>query len=96
MTEIPIIDLLSLVWFVALWAIYTWHADIRVRRVHSLRAVMHTYREQWMQQMLTRDNRVVDVNIMRNLLQGVAFFASTTLLILAGLLTVLGSTDKAI
>ena len=96
MADIPVIDLLSLAWFVALWAIYTWHADIRVRRVQSLRAVMHVYREQWMQQMLTRDNRVVDVNIMRNLLQGVAFFASTTLLILAGLLTVLGSTDKAI
>jgi uncharacterized membrane protein len=74
---------------------YTCHADTRVRRVHSLRAVMHAYREQWMQQMLVRDNRVVDVNILRNLLQGVAFFASATLLILAGLLTILGSTDKA-
>ena len=46
--------------------------------------------------MLRRDNRVVDVNIIRNLLHGVAFFASATLLILAGLLTILGSTDKAI
>ena len=96
MTEIPVIDLLSLAWFVAVWVIYTWHADIRVRRVHSLRAVMHAYREQWMQQMLVRDNRVVDVNILRNLLQGVAFFASATLLVLAGLLTILGSTDRAI
>lgn len=96
MTEIPIIDLLSLAWFAAAWVIYTWHADVRLRRVHSLRAVMHAYRVQWMQQMLLRDNRVVDVNILRNLLQGVAFFASATLLILAGLLTILGSTDKAI
>jgi uncharacterized membrane protein len=96
MTEIPFIDLLSLAWFAVVWVIYTWHADIRVRRVHSLRAVMHAYRVQWMQQMLARDNRVADVNILRNLLQGVAFFASATLLVLAGLLTILGSTDKAI
>ncbi len=96
MREIPFSDIISLVWFVALWAGYTGYADRQARRVHSLRAVMHAYREQWMQQMLMRDNRVVDVNILRNLLQGVAFFASATLLILAGLLTILGSTDRAI
>lgn len=94
--DIPAGDLVSLAWFVALWVGYTWYADRHARRLNSLRSVMHAYREQWMQQMLLRDNRVVDVNIMRNLLQGVAFFASATLLILAGLLTVLGSTDKAI
>jgi uncharacterized membrane protein len=94
--DIPAGDLVSLVWFVALWVGYTWYADRHARRVYSLRSVMHDYREKWMQQMLTRDNRVVDVNIMRNLLQSVAFFASATLLVLAGLLTVLGSTDKAI
>jgi uncharacterized membrane protein len=96
MTEIPFIDQLSLAWFVAVWAGYTWYTDRYARRSQSLRAVMHAYREQWMQQMLVRDNRVMDVNILRNLLQGVAFFASATLLVLAGLLTILGSTDKAI
>ncbi len=94
--EIPASDLVGLVWFVVLWVGYTWYADRHARRLYSLRTVMHDYREKWMQQMLTRDNRVVDVNIMRNLLQSVAFFASATLLILAGLLTVMGSTDKAI
>jgi len=96
MADLPAIDLASLVWFVTLWAGYTWYADRNARRVYSLRSVMHGYREKWMQQMLIRDNRVVDVNILRNLLQGVAFFASATLLILAGLMTILGSTDKAI
>jgi uncharacterized membrane protein len=96
MIDIPVSDLLSLVWFVVLWIGYTVYADRHARRARSLRAVMHTYREQWMQQMLLRDNRVADVNILRNLLQGVAFFASATLLVLAGLLTILGSTDRAI
>jgi len=96
MIDIPVSDLLSLAWFFMVWIGYTVYADRHARRARSLRAVMHAYREQWMQQMLLRDNRVVDVNILRNLLQGVSFFASATLLILAGLLTILGSTDRAI
>lgn len=96
MIDLPVSDLLSLVWFVIVWVGYTVYADRHARRAQSLRAVMHAYREQWMREMLLRDNRVVDVNILRNLLQGVAFFASATLLVLAGLLTILGSTDRAI
>lgn len=96
MREIPVSDIVGLVWFVVIWTGYTWYADRHARRARSLRAVMHAYRTAWMQQMLLRDNRVVDVNILRNLLQSVAFFASATLLVLAGLLTILGSTDRAI
>lgn len=96
MPQVPLIDMLSLTWFVLLWAGYTAYADRRARPARSLRAVMHGYRVQWMQQMLLRDNRVADVNIVRNLLAGVSFFASTTLLILAGVVTVLGSTDQVI
>lgn len=96
MSEIPAADILSLAWFAAVWVGYTWYADRGPWRKHSLRAVMHTHREEWMRQMVLRDNRVADVNIMRNLLQGVSFFASTTLLILAGLLTILGASDRGI
>ncbi len=96
MDQILFADLLALLWFFVVWIAYTWYADRYAHRKPSLRAVMHDYRYEWMQQMLKRDNRVVDVNILRNLLHGVAFFASATLLILAGLLTILGSTDKAI
>src|SRR3989304_1630463 len=74
----------------------TWYADRGPQRARSLRAVMHTHRYEWMRRMLERDNRIVDANILGNLLQSVSFFASTTLLILAGLVTILGSTDKAI
>lgn len=96
MRSIPLSDIVSLVWFVAVWVGYTWYADRHARRTHSLRAVMHAYRQVWMQQMLLRDNRMTDVNILNNLLQGVVFFASTTLLILAGLVTILGYSDRAI
>src|SRR3972149_4576233 len=96
MFDIPTADVLSLAWFVVIWVGYTWYADRGAWRQRSLRAVMHAHREEWMRQMVLRDNRVADVNILRNLLQSVSFFASTTLLIMVGLLTILGSSDRAI
>lgn len=96
MFDIPTADILSLTWFIVVWVGYTWYADRGPWRKHSLRAVMHTHREEWMRQMVLRDNRVADVNILRNLLQSVSFFASTTLLILAGLMATLGASDRGI
>ncbi len=96
MPQIPVSDLVSLVWFLVVWIGYTLFADGGRSRAHSLRAVMHAHRLRWMLQMLQRQNRMVDTNILGNLLRGVSFFASTTLLILAGLVTILGATDKAI
>lgn len=96
MITIPASDYLSLGWFFVLWFAYTIYADRYATRTHSLRAVMHAHRVAWMQQMLLRDNRMTDVNILRNLLQGVAFFASTTLLVVAGVVTVLASGDRGI
>ena len=96
MVGIPAADILSLMWFVTIWVGYTWYADRGAWHKRSLRAVMHAHREEWMRQMVLRDNRVADVNILRNLLQSVSFFASTTLLILAGLLAILGASDRGI
>lgn len=96
MTPVPAIDIVGLVWFFSTWMGYTWYADRYSGRERSLRAAMHHHRLAWMRQMLNRDNRLVDANILGNLAQNVSFFASTTLIILAGLMTLLGASDKAI
>ena len=62
----------------------------------NLIGTMSAQREAWMRQMLGRDNRMVDIQILRNLTRTGTFFASTSILILAGLATILGATDKAI
>ena len=61
-----------------------------------LASLLHKYRHQWMLRMLTREMRIADNAAIANLEKSVAFFASTTMLILAGLMTILGSTEKAI
>jgi uncharacterized membrane protein len=61
-----------------------------------LASLLHKYRHEWMLRMLTREMRIADNAAIANLEKSVAFFASTTMLILAGLMTILGSTEKAI
>lgn len=50
----------------------------------------------WMHRVLARDVRIGDVTALGILQRNVTFFASTTMFILAGLLTVLGATDQVI
>lgn len=96
MHEVPLSDLVSLVWFAVLWVGYTWYTDRGQPRTHSLRGSMHRNRYLWMTRILQRENRIMDAQILAQLGQGASFFASTTLLILVGLFTVLGALDEAV
>jgi uncharacterized membrane protein len=57
-------------------------------------AAMRRYRHEWFTRILDRDNRIGDVVALSNLLTGGTFFASTSLLILSGLIAMLGTTDQ--
>lgn len=96
MHQIDYIDLSAFVWFLACWIGYTLYSDYGAAKGNNLVGAMARQRRQWMRMMLGRDNRMVDLQIVRNLNRIAAFFASTSMLILAGLVTVLGSTDKAV
>lgn len=96
MHEVPLSDLISLFWFAVLWVGYTWYTDHGRPRAHSLRGSMHRNRYLWMTRILQRENRIMDGQILAQLGQGASFFASTTLLILVGLFTVLGALDEAV
>ena len=41
-----------------------------------------------------RDLRIIDTNILGNLLQGVSFFSSTTIFVIGGLMAMMGVTDQ--
>jgi uncharacterized membrane protein len=94
LSDTSLADLLAPVWFVLCWLGYTYYADgERPRR--NLTRVMHTYRIVWARQMLERDNRMVDTQIIANLMRSGSFFASTSMFILAGLIAVLGARQQA-
>ncbi|MEY3038662.1 MAG: hypothetical protein RL143_1229 [Pseudomonadota bacterium] len=89
-------DLLALIWFAACYMGYQIYAKRRSYQVTCLASVMHLYRREWMNSMLKRDVRVADTTTVANLERGVTFFASTTMLVLAGLMTLLSRSDTAI
>ena len=94
LADTSLADLLAPVWFLACWVGYTLYAD-RLHGRRNLTQTMHAYRCLWVQRMLARDNRIVDAQILSNLMSGVSFFASTTMFILAGLIAVLGARKDA-
>jgi uncharacterized membrane protein len=79
----------SFVWFCMCWIGYAEFARIKAPTTDCLSLVMHQHRMDWMRSALFREIRVADASIIANLERSVAFFASTSLLVLAGLMTVL-------
>lgn len=90
------LNLLALFWFLICFKGYMFYARKRADNTPCLASMLHMYRYEWMTRMLTRDVRIADTTAIANLERGVSFFASTTMLILAGLMTILGSTQQAI
>ncbi|MDH4581799.1 DUF599 domain-containing protein [Pseudomonas sp. BN415] len=88
--------LLAILWFITCWVGYTRYAIWKGKDTACLASVLHLYREDWMRRLLLRDNRIADASVIGNLERNASFFASSTLIILAGILTVFGSTDRAV
>lgn len=90
------LNVIALVWFLICFKGYMFYAHRKSFTTPCLASVMHMYRFEWMLRMIDRDNRISDTSAIANLERSVSFFASTTMLILAGLMTVLSSTEQAI
>ena len=88
-------DWLALIWFFVAWVGYAMFASRRAGTRGSLLANTNRYRLQWMMQTTARENRVVDAVVVQNLSTSPSFFASTTILIIGGLLAVLGTQGAA-
>jgi uncharacterized membrane protein len=90
------LDSAALAFFVLSWVGYHIAIEVSGARRRSLNVRMNEYRRAWMEQMLTRENRIVDANIMGSLQNGTAFFASTSLIAVGGVLALLQATDHVL
>ena len=91
-----LLDAIALAWFVGAWIAYALMIERTPHGRRGLNSIMNDYREIWMRQMLAREMRMVDMQIMAALQNGTAFFASTSLIAIGGALTLLRSTDPMI
>jgi uncharacterized membrane protein len=90
------LDFAALVFFGVAWVGYVAFALRRSRTMPSLHTTMDRYRRDWMVRMIERDNRMVDVNVIRNLTRSSQFFASTTMLVLGALIALMGYVQQAL
>lgn len=93
---LPWTDWLALVCFVGSWVGYAGFATLWSKKRPSLIATINRYRHDWMVQSTAREVRMVDSVITQSLSTSSSFFASTTILIIGGLMALLGTTDKAV
>jgi uncharacterized membrane protein len=92
---LPWTDWAALGAFFVGWIGYAVFAKRRSTLQPSLLDITNQIRRQWMLQSTYREVRVVDGIVIQSLSTSPSFFASTTILIIGGLLAVLGTTEKA-
>jgi len=90
------LDLSALACFIGAWIIYALVLESSAYGKRGLNAQMNRYRYLWMEQLLARDVRIIDTQIVAALQNGNAFFASTSLIAVGGSLTLLHSTDAVL
>ncbi|WDD97309.1 DUF599 domain-containing protein [Thalassomonas actiniarum] len=88
------LDIIALVIFVVLWTGYTWFARKKAKTTDCIARCLHQHRIHWMYEIMVRDIRVGDAALLANLERNIAFFASSTLLILAGVLTLFAQVER--
>jgi uncharacterized membrane protein len=90
------LDYAALAFFLIAWFGYHAALELTPAGQKSLNKVMNQYRYRWMEQMVVRENRIVDTTILASLMNGTAFFASTSLIAIGGVLALLRSTDAVL
>ena len=85
-----------MVWFFVWWVGHDQFSELERPNRPNLISAMAQRRTAWMRQMLQRDNQIVDIQIVRCLGRSASFSASTSILVLAGRIAILGATERAI
>jgi len=88
-----LLDIIALVIFFISWSGYTWFARKKAKTTDCIARSMHQHRIHWMYELITRDIRVGEAALLANLERNIAFFASSTLLIIAGILALFSKVD---
>lgn len=88
------LDLLALVLMFLAWVAIGALTEHPPKSRPSVSALMAEYRREWMKQFVTRDPRIFDAQIVSNLRQGTAFFASASMIAIGGGLALIGNAER--
>ena len=96
--DFSIADGMAVLWLILVWVCYGRFADRLPpddRAPKHLNEAMHQIRRVWMRRMLDRHDRIVDSSLTGHTVSSIGFFASTSMIIIAGLLGLLGRIGAA-
>ncbi|WP_448213402.1 DUF599 domain-containing protein [Colwellia sp. MEBiC06753] len=88
------LDISSILVFWGCWVGYTIFARKKAKTTNCIARCLHQHRIHWMYELMTRDIRVTEAALLANLERNIAFFASTSLLVIAGVLTLFAQIER--
>lgn len=92
--DVTPLDLFAFAWFLGAWTAFTLVQDYLLRDRVAVNQHLTLIRRVWMERMLERDNRIMDSQLVGHTMNSCTFFASTTMLVLAGLVGSFGAIER--
>lgn len=92
--DISPLNIFSFFWFICCWLGYSLIARKQAKKRNSLSSVLYRYRKEWVLKLSRSGMSEVDSELLGSLERQVSFMASTSLLILASLVTVLSAASE--
>ena len=92
MAKLSAADIVALAVFIACWLGYS--QVVRNFVPNAINLGLHDLRIAWMRTMLRRDNRIVDSALIGHVVHSASFFASTSLIVIGALLSLLSNVDR--
>ena len=88
------LDYIAVAVLLAAWFWIGWRIEHSSAQKPSVSMMMDDFRRSWMHEMVTRQPRMFDAQIVAAMRQGSTFFASTTMIAIGGGLALLGNTER--
>ena len=88
------LDQTAILFLLVAWLGSTWLIEHSPKSYPSTSNLMADYRRAWMREFVTRQPRIFDSQIIANLRQGTAFFASASMIAIGGGFALLGNTER--
>ena len=89
------LDLVALCVLFLTWYAIGWRIERSGPR-RSVSILMAEYRREWMREMVTRQPRIMDAQILATLRQGTAFFASACMIAIGGTFALIGNAERVV
>lgn len=94
LTLLSVFDLGAVAFVFASWLLIGWMIEHPRATRPSVTVLMAEYRRAWFRELVTREPRIFDAQLLASLRQGTSFFASSCILAIGGVLALIGNTER--